>query len=376
VAETALTNTLVAFGRAVRAAGVPVGSGDLMVYCTAAGRLDPSDLVDLYWAGRCTLATRQDHIAIYDRVFKSFFLGAGRGEVAELLQLAASASAQTLAVLNVPATEETGEEVSEETMLGLMASDAETLRHKSFGACTPEELAAVRRIMTRIRLTPPKRRTRRTRPTSHVGTKPDLRRTVREAMRLHGEPAELYWRRRKVRLRPLILILDVSGSMADYSRSLLQFAYSAKRATARVEVFCFGTRLTRITKALDHRRPDDALRLAATTVFDWDGGTRIGACLDAFVRQWGRRGLCRGGIVVICSDGLDRGDPALLAAAMERLARLCYRVVWMNPHKGDNADFRPSTLGMMVAAPHIDLLLSGHDLNSLEELAELLPTLH
>ncbi len=135
-----------------------------MTYCDAASRLDPSDLVDLYWAGRCTLVTRGDHIAIYDRVFRSFFLGAGVASVAELLELTASASAQTLAVLNVPASEETGEEVGEETMLGLMASDAQTLRHKSFGACTPEELAAVRRIMTRIRLTPPKRKTRRTRP--------------------------------------------------------------------------------------------------------------------------------------------------------------------------------------------------------------------
>jgi uncharacterized protein with von Willebrand factor type A (vWA) domain len=374
VPEPALTNTLVAFGRALRSAGVPAGSGDLMTYCTAASRLDPSDLVDLYWAGRCTLVTRQDHIAVYDRVFKSFFLGAG-DQVAETLQLTTPTPAQPMSVLNVPATEETGEELGEEVMLGLMASGAQTLRHKSFRACTPEELAAVRRIMARIKLTPPKRRTRRTRPASH-GSKPDLRRTVREVMRMHGEPAELYWRRRKVRLRPLILILDVSGSMADYSRHLLQFAYSAKRATARVEVFCFGTRLTRITRALDHRRPDDALRLAAGTVFDWDGGTRIGTCLDTFVRQWGRRGLCRGGIVVICSDGLDRGDPAVLAAAMERLARLCHRVVWMNPHKGDNANFRPNTLGMMVAAPHIDLLLSGHDLNSLEELATLLPSLH
>ena len=196
---------------------------------------------------------------------------------------------------------------------------------------------------------------------------------ARESMRMHGAPAELFWRRRKVRLRPLILILDVSGSMADYSRNLLQFAYSAKRAAAKVEVFCFGTRLTRVTRALDRRRPDDALELAAKTVFDWEGGTRIGESLDAFVRDWGRRGMCRGGIVVICSDGLDRGDPATLATAMERLSRLSHRVVWMNPHKGDNADFRPSTLGMMVAAPHVALLLSGHDLSSLEELAALLP---
>src|SRR6202020_2731687 len=262
----------------------------------------------------------------------------------------------------------------EQVSLDMVASDAETLRHKAFPACTPEELAALRRIMARIRLTPPRRRTRRT-TTAGAGRAPDLRRMVRQSLRMHGEPHELAWRRRKVRLRPLILILDVSGSMADYSRHLLQFAYSAKRATARVEVFCFGTRLTASTRALDHRRPDAALELAAKAVFDWEGGTRIGDSLDAFVKGWGRRGLCRGGIVVICSDGLDRGDPGVLATAMERLSRLSHQVMWMNPHKGDNADFRPSTLGIMVAAPHIDLLLSGHDLASLEELATRLPKL-
>jgi hypothetical protein len=176
-------------------------------------------------------------------------------------------------------------------------------------------------------------------------------------------------------MRPLILILDVSGSMTDYSRNLLQFAYSTRRAAARVEVFCFGTRLTRITRELAHRRPDDALERAAEAVFDWDGGTRIGDSLDAFVRDWGRRGVCRSGIVVICSDGLDRGDPHVLEQAMDRLSRLCHRVVWLNPHKGDSVDFAPSTLGMMVAAPYVDLLLSGHDLRSLEEFAALLPAL-
>ena len=135
-------------------------------------------------------------------------------------------------------------------------------------------------------------------------------------------------------------------------------------------MFCFGTRLTRITRELARQRVDAALEEAARTVVDWDGGTRIGQSLDTFVRKWGRGGLCRGGVVVICSDGLDRGDPEVLALAMERLGRLCHRIVWLNPHKGDNRDFRPSTLGMMVAAPHIDLLLSGHDLASLEELAE------
>jgi len=164
--------------------------------------------------------------------------------------------------------------------------------------------------------------------------------------------------------------------MADYSRNLLQFAYSARRAAAKVEVFCFGTRLTRITRELGGRRPDEALARAGRAVFDWEGGTRIGDSLDAFVRGYARRGLARGGVVVVCSDGLDRGDPEVLATATERLSRLCHRLVWLNPHKGDDRSFRPSTLGMMVAAPHINLLLSGHDLASLERLAAVLPGLN
>lgn len=365
---------LVNFAHELRSAGLAVGSGDVLTYCAAMAPLDPCDLMDLYWAGRTTLVSRRDHIATYDEVFRSFFLG-DSAPVPEMLLIKARVAAEPQAALTVPATPDPdGDSHEEEAMLGVMASDADSLKHKSFAACTPEELAAVRRIMARMRLTPPKRRTRRT-STAPSGRSPDMRRMVRESMRMHGEPAELFWRRRKVRMRPLILILDVSGSMADYSRNLLQFAHSAQRAASKVEVFCFGTRLTRITRELDHRRLDHALELAAATVFDWDGGTRIGDSLDAFVRDWGRRGLCRGGIVVICSDGLDRGDPDVLSTAMQRLSRLSHRVIWMNPHKGDNLAFRPSTVGMMVAAPHIDLMLSGHDLSSLEELATLLPSL-
>jgi uncharacterized protein len=369
-----IAGLLVRFGRELRAAGLAVGTGDIATYCAAMTELDPSDLADLYWAGRAILISRRDDIATYDRVFRLFFLEAG-DDVPEFLRLNVQASAQvSQSALVVPATEPGADERSEQAVLGLMASDAQTLRHKSFAACTPAELAAVRRIMARIRLTPPRRRTRRRAP-ARRGSAPDLRRMVRRSMRMQGEPAEFCWRERKQRPRPLILILDVSGSMADYSRHLLQFAYSARRAATRVEVFCFGTRLTRITRELDHRRPDDALAMAARTVFDWDGGTRIGASLDKFVREWGRRGLCRGGIVVICSDGLDRGDPRVLSTAMERLSRLSHRIVWMNPHKGTDRAFRPTTLGMIVAAPHVDLLLSGHDLSSLEELAALIPSL-
>jgi uncharacterized protein len=364
---------LVGFAHELRRAGLAVGSGDVLTYCAAMAPLDPTDLLDLYWGGRATLVTRRDDIAVYDEVFRRFFLDAG-DPVRELVTLMAQVSAEAEATLALPESELSGEGDEVEAMLGWMASDVETLRHKAFTACTAEELAAVRRIMARIKLTPPRRRSRRT-VAGRSGRAPDLRRTVRESLRLHGEPAELFWRQRRVRLRPLILILDISGSMADYSRNLLQFAYCAKRAAAKVEVFCFGTRLTRITRELDSRRPDEALGQAARAVFDWEGGTRIGASLDAFVRDYGRRGLARGGVVVVCSDGLDRGDPEVLAIAVERLSRLCHRLVWMNPHKGNDRNFRPSTLGMMVVAPHVDLMLSGHDLSSLEEFATILPTL-
>jgi uncharacterized protein len=378
VPEHPFTALLVRFAAELRTAGLAVGSGDVLVYCSALARLDPSDLVDLYWAGRATLVSRRDDIARYDEVFRRFFLGTEGPD--EELNLMLHASVQAQGALAIPAVEPGDSGDQDEAVLGWMASDVEALKHKSFAACTPEELAALRRIMARIRLTPPRRRTRRTASARSSGSRPDPRRTVRESLRMQGEPARLYWRRRKVRLRPLVLILDISGSMADYSRSLLQFAHSALRSTGRsagrVEVFCFGTRLTRVTGAMACRRPDEALERAARAAFDWDGGTRIGDSLDAFVRGWARRGLCRGGIVVICSDGLDRGDPAVLAAAMERLSRLCHRLVWLNPHKGDDRSFRPSTLGMMVAAPHIDLLLSGHDLASLEKLAAVLPSLN
>jgi uncharacterized protein with von Willebrand factor type A (vWA) domain len=374
VPDDRFTGLLVRFAGELRAAGLAVGSGDVLVYCSALSTLDPSDLVDLYWAGRATLVSKHDDISRYDEVFRRFFLGEDSPDPELTLMLRASAEAQ--GALAIPSTEPGDPDSEDEAVLGWMASDVEALKSKSFTVCTPEELAALRRIMARIRLTPPRRRTRRTAPARSSGSRPDPRRTVRESMRMHGEPAQLYWRRRKVRLRPLVLILDISGSMADYSRSLLQFAHSAKRSAGRVEVFCFGTRLTRVTGAMECRRPDEALERAARAAFDWDGGTRIGDSLNAFVRGWGRRGLCRGAIVVICSDGLDRGDPEVLATAMERLARLCHRLVWLNPHKGDDPGFRPSTLGMMVAAPHVDLLLSGHDLASLEKFAALLPGLN
>ena len=200
-----------------------------------------------------------------------------------------------------------------------------------------------------------------------------MRRMARETMRMQYEPSTLFWMGRKLRVRPLVFILDVSGSMSDYSRNLLQFAYSSKRAAARVEVFCFGTRLTRITTALDLSRLDDALADATQLVSDWDGGTQIGESIKEFVQRWGRRGVSRGAIVVICSDGHDRGDPSVLAEALEQLSRLSHRIVWMNPQKGDSKIFHPNTLGMTVATRYVDCVVSCHSLRSLEDFAARLP---
>ncbi|HEX3929411.1 MAG TPA: VWA domain-containing protein [Nocardioides sp.] len=358
---------LVDFAATLRTGGVRVGSGDVLTYAEAAATLDATDLMDLYWAGRTTLIGRRDQVPVYHQAFERYFLD-GLGEAAAQ-RFTPEQRVEARSALEVPETEVGGEErEQQETRLGLVASSAQTMRRKDFGGCTPEELAALRRILRTMRLTPPRSRSRRTRP-SLSGRSLDVRRTVRETLRLHGEPARLLRRERRLRHRPLTLILDVSGSMVDYSRNLLQFAHTSTRTPSRVEIFAFGTRLTRITRELDRRRPDEALDLAAEAVRDWNGGTQIGTSLDRFVRDHARHGLCRGGIVVICSDGLDRGDPDVLSAAMERLSRLCHRIIWLNPHKGRAKELVPTTLGMMVAAPYVDELLSGHDLASLEEFA-------
>jgi hypothetical protein len=376
-----ITDVLVGFGHALRKEGVAVGSGQVLTFCQAAARLNPTDLADLYWGGKACLITRQIDLPVYDRVFRSYFLGM-ESALQEFLKLKAQVSPEAESMLELGKDEESGEERPDEPPLGLMASTIESLRHKRFDQCTPDELEALRKLMARFRLMPPRKKTRRTRPAPR-SRYPDLRRTIRYGLRTQGEMIEQCWRERRIKRRKVVLILDVSGSMAEYSRALLQFAHSAARVASassgqgfgKVEVFCFGTHLTRITDALRQRNPDQALAEAAKAVADWEGGTKIGASLDLFVRSWGRRGICRGAVVVICSDGLERGHPELLATAMERLARLSHRIVWMNPLKGDNEQFQPRTVGMLAALPYVDLLLSGHDLSSLEELAECLPAL-
>ena len=365
----------VEFSHALRAADLPVGTDDVMTFCEAVVHLDPTDILDLYWAGRTSLVAKRDHIPVYDNVFRQFFLDE-KPTAPDDPRTALKSSPNGQSVLQIPdsETERPGGGNDEEVQMGLMASPIDVTRTKRFNDCTEAELAALRRIMSTIRLTPPRRQTRRIRP-DPTGRRLHMRRMAQESMRRHGDPVEFVFSKRRRKVRPLVLLLDVSGSMSDYSRNLLQFAYSARGSTGRVEVFCFGTRLTRITKQLDRRRPDEAMAHAAEQVFDWDGGTRIGDSLDTFVRRWARRGLTRGGIVVICSDGLDRGDPEVLDRAMAQLDRLCHRIVWLNPHRGDDRDRPLTSMAMLVAEPYIDDVQSGHNLASLEEFARALPAL-
>lgn len=345
---------LVGFGRALRAEGLPVGTGRINDFCRAASLVPPGDL---YWAGRGTLVAKHDDILVYDRVFRAFF--------GEDVPAPPEVERPQVTVSTAGSESREGEGSEKEEQELLLASTVEILKEKSFARCTPEELALLAELMQRVRLAVPKRRSRR-RQKSKSGS-PDLRRTIRRSFRTGGDPVERSWRERRLRRRRLVLFLDVSGSMASYSRALLVFAHAALKADPRWEAYCFGTRLTRLTRILARTSPDEALQQAAAEVFDWDGGTRIGESLRRFMMTSPE--IARGSIVIICSDGLEVGDPAVLAQQMSRLSRLAYKVIWLNPLKEDPA-YEPLARGMSACLPYIDLFVSGHNLASLEELGD------
>ncbi|MGA0003102.1 MAG: vWA domain-containing protein [Candidatus Nanopelagicales bacterium] len=367
---TGFDELFIEFAHDLRFHGMVIGSDDVITYLSAISVLDAGDIMDVYWSGRVTLVRKKDNVPLYNKRFQAFFLDISENEPdARKVKLKSSANAG--ATLEVPNVEQglPGEVIEDETRLGYMASAADISRHKAFAECTDDELNRFRKLISMLKVSPPKRRTYRTQSTPK-GKVLDMRRMARETMRSLGEPKDLMFIKRKEKLRSIVFILDVSGSMADYSRNLLQLAYSARRANTKVEVFCFGTRLTRITKSIDKRTPDEAMRLAGESVLDWDGGTRIGDAIAAFVKESRRSRLGRGAIVVICSDGLDQGEPQALDKAMQTLFRLAHKVIWVNPHKGDNEDYKPNTIGMIIADPYIDRIFSGHNFKSIEEFAK------
>ncbi len=255
----------------------------------------------------------------------------------------------------------------------MLASDEEVIRSKRFDALDADELAALYRLMSRLVLATPQRRSRRA-ERRRRGDTVDMRRTLRGSLRTGGDPIRLYHRRRRVVRRRLVLLCDISGSMEPYARAYLQFltcaAGGGDRRTSS-EAFVFATRLTRLTRALHSRNPERAIQRAAATAPDWSSGTRIGDALKTFNDRHGRRGMARGAVVVILSDGWERGDPALVGREMERLSRLAYRIVWVNPRAAATG-FVPRAGGMAAALPYCDALVSGHSLKALDEVVDVI----
>lgn len=267
-----------------------------------------------------------------------------------------------------PARATAGDAPEREIDVALAPSDEELLRGKRFDALSADELAHLYRLMAQLHVATPVRRTRRFERRRN-GERIDMRRTLRGSMRTGGDPVHMRRRRRRVVRRRLVLLCDISGSMEPYARAYLQFLTSAAGSGAPTEAFAFATRLTRLTRALKSRNPERAIQNAAAAAPDWASGTRIGDALAAFNDRHGRRGVARGAVVVILSDGWERGDPAVVAREMERLARLAYRIVWVNPRAAAHG-FAPRAGGMAAALPYVDALVSGHTLEAMEEVVE------
>jgi uncharacterized protein with von Willebrand factor type A (vWA) domain len=359
-----LTRTLVGFARVLRAAGVPASPDRVHQTVTAVGHLDVCRRDDVYWAGRLTLCAGPDDLDRYDRAFTAYFGGLTAP------QMRTVPPAQVLRPVAVPGTERpAGDGADPEELPAATASEVEVLRHRDLAGLSPAEREVVRRLIGLLDPVGETRVSRRHRP-AYRGTV-DPGRTVRTMLRRGGEPVRLERRARRVRPRRLVLLVDVSGSMQPYADPYLRFAHAAARRRPGTEVFTIGTRLTRITREMRSRDPSTALLAVSAAVPDWSGGTRLGELLKAFLDRWGQRGVARGAVVVVASDGWERGDATQLGDQMARLARLAHRVVWVNPHRG-MPGYAPMTAGMLAALPSVDDFVDGHTFDALQRLAGLL----
>lgn len=351
---------LAGFATALRHAGLAVTADRVQLFLKAVAVLDATLTADVYWAGRAALCSGPDDTARYDEVFAAWFTGdRTRGVVPSR-----TPQASVQAALDVS---DAGDDSGDHS-LNVSASTTEVLRHRDVAELSAVDRAELARLFGTLRPQVPLRRANRRRP-SHRG-EIDPRRTLRAQLRQVGEPARVHYRRRGVRPRRVVVLIDVSGSMRPYADSLLRLAHTMVQQAPRiVEVFTIGTRLTRVTPALRHRDPEFALRAAGDVVPDWSGGTRLGEVLKVFLDRWGQRGTARRAVVVVCSDGWERGDAALLGAQLERLASLAHRVVWLNPHRGKRG-YEPVQAGIVAVLPHLDDLVAGHSLASFAELLE------
>ncbi|WP_328709648.1 VWA domain-containing protein [Microbispora hainanensis] len=357
---------LTGFVRTLRAAGVAADHHRTRTFLAALGHLDAADGRDVYWAGRLTLCAGPDDLARYDRCFAAYF-SAASAPPHRVRAMTVSVTRPVASPYGGRERETTGEQGDEQGAPPATASEIEVLRHRDVARMSEAERRQVHRLLALLRGARQPRRTRRHRPSPHGGAI-DARRTVREILRHGGEPARLRRRVRRERPRRVVMLVDVSGSMAAYADTLLRFAHALVRAEPRAtEVFSIGTRLTRITAALRHRDPGHAMDECSAAIPDWSGGTRLGEEVRALLRLPDPRGA----IVVIASDGWERGEAGLLGVQMARLFRLARRVVWVNPHKGDPA-YRPLTAGIRAALPYVTDFVAGHSLAAYEELAALL----
>ena len=368
--------TAVGLVRALRAAGVPAGTDRVLHFVAALDVLDPLRRDDVYWAGRMTLCASAEDLERFDRIFDPYW--GGEAPHRRLRRLPPSRPTTLAAALAgaAPAPGELEPDAGAPPVAG-SASTTEVLRHRDVTTLTTADRAEVERLLEAFRLAGDLCRTRRT--ARHRRGRVDPGRTVRALLRAGGEPTALVHRRRRVRRRRVVLLLDVSGSMSGYADALLRFAHAASAPAARrhpdgrsgasrTEVFTLGTRLTRVTRELQLRDVDAAVAAVAAAVPDWSGGTRLGVLLREFLDTWGQRGMARGAVVVVLSDGWERDDPAVLGEQMARLARLAHRVVWANPRKAAPG-YAPLAAGMAAALPHIDDFVEGHSLAALERIA-------
>ncbi len=361
----------VGFANALRGAGIDVAVGSSVNYYQALGTVGLEQLSSVYWAGRATLVTEPDDIELYDKIFAAYY----GGDTLVATPVMEVVQPVTLVVDDDGEDDgdddDGGDHDPDEPSLTLRWSRHEVLRDKDFADYTDEELNEAHRLMANMARVGGTRRSRRRRPTHLTAGHPELRRTVRAAIRCGGEPVRRWYSEPGVRLRRVVLLLDISGSMESYARALIRFVHAAVVGRRRVEVFTIGTRLTRITRELSSHDPDRALSAAADAVSDWSGGTRLGDAMAEFNEKWGIRGMARGATVVVLSDGWDRGSPEIMAEQMARLHRVTHRLVWVNPLKA-TPGYQPLAQGMAAALPHVDDFIEGHSLRSLERLAEVL----
>ncbi len=370
-----VTGPLQTLAGGLRARGVKVGVGELLGAHRALEHVDAADPAEARLALRAVLCARREDLVAFDAAFAEAFAARGSAEEDPLAALGdlAREAIPTTSGPAPPAGDGRPRDQDALTPAPAAWSDVELLRERDFADMTDDEQALARRLLEHLARRGPTRTSRRLAASRRRAHQPDLRRTLRAALRHGGEPLERRWRAPTEQHRPLVLVCDVSGSMAPYARALLQYLHACVAARRRVEAFAFGTRLTRLTRELAGRDHEAALARACAAVVDWSGGTRIGAALAELNRAHGRR-LGRGAVVVVLSDGWDRGDPVELGAEMARLRRSAHRVIWLNPLAAHPA-WAPLTQGMRAALPHTDHLLAGNSLRSLEDLAVILEEL-